>query len=89
MADESLDKAQDQLLDALAKGQQQLVDAVRKWAETGAKVTPDLPTLPLTDLLPKPEEAVACIEFEFAEKLLASQRQFAEELLAASRPEKS
>ena len=68
--------------------QQQLVDAVRKWAETGAKVTPDLPTLPLTDLLPKPEEAVAS-QFEFAEKLLASQRQFAEELLAASRPEKS
>lgn len=88
MADERVEQVQDQLLDALAKGQQQLVDAVRKWAETGAKVTPDLPTLPLTDLLPKPEEAVAS-QFEFAEKLLASQRQFAEELLAASRPKES
>jgi hypothetical protein len=70
------------------KGQQQLVDAVRKWAEAGAKVTPDLPTLPLADLLPKPDE-VAAIQFDFAEKLLANQRQFAEELLAASRPETS
>ena len=88
MTDEPAQQVQEQLFEALAKGQQQLVDAVRQWAETGAKVTPDLPALPLADLLPKPEEVVAS-QFEFAERLLASQRQFAEELLAASRPDES
>ncbi len=46
---------------------------------------PDLPQLPVNDLLPTPEQIVKG-QFDFAEQLLANQRRFAEGLLAALRP---
>ena len=85
MAEDTSKDIQDQVLKAVEKGQDMIIDAVRRWAETGAKVVPDLPNLPLGDLLPKPDEVVAS-QFDFAEKLVANQRRFAEELLGAMRP---
>jgi hypothetical protein len=50
-------------------------------------VTPKVPSarMPLAERLPKPEDVVASA-YDFAEKLLSSQRQFAEELLRTTAP---
>lgn len=78
---------QEELLNAIAGGQQAVVEVVKTWVDTVKSVTPKVPApqLPLIDQLPKPEEVVASA-YDFAEKLLASQRQFAGELLRAMAP---
>jgi hypothetical protein len=74
-----------QMLDMVEQSQKAILDAVRQWAEAGAKIMPELPSTPLTDLLPKPDQVMAG-QFEVAEQLIAAQRRFAEDLLTALRP---
>jgi hypothetical protein len=78
---------QEELLNAIASGQQAVVEVVKTWVDTVKSVTPKVPApqLPLIDQLPTPEEVVTSA-YDFAEKLLASQRQFAGELLKAMAP---
>jgi hypothetical protein len=76
---------QKEFLSAVRKGQETVLDAIRTWVETVQSVTPKLPTVPLADRLPKPEEVVASA-YDFAEALLASQRTFAEDVLKATAP---
>ena len=88
---------QDEFLAATRKSQETVVRAIKTWVETVRTVTPKmpsvyapfadrLPNLPsVTDRLPKPEDVVAS-GYDFAEHLLALQRQFAEDLLKVTEP---
>jgi hypothetical protein len=74
-----------QMLDMVEQSQKAILDAVRQWAEAGAKMMPELPSTPLSDLLPRPDQILAG-QFEVAEQLITAQRRFAEDLLATIRP---
>ena len=92
---------QDEFLTATRKSQETVVRAIKTWVETVRTVTPKLPSayvpfaerlaklptlsVPFADRLPKPEDVVAS-GYDFAEHLLALQRQFAEDLLKATEP---
>jgi hypothetical protein len=76
---------QDEVLNTVRKSQEAVIDALKSWAETVQSITPKLPAVPVpgADKLPKPEEVVASA-YDFAEKLLASQRKFAEDVVKAT-----
>jgi hypothetical protein len=78
---------QDELLNVIRTSQETVVEAVKTWVETVKAVTPDVPSVkvPLADKLPTPQDVVTNT-YDFAEKLLSSQRQFAEELVKATAP---
>ena len=78
---------QDELLKVIRTSQETVVEAVKAWVETVKAVTPKVPTsrVPLAEKLPKPQDIVTNA-YDFAEKLLSSQRQFAEELVKATAP---
>ncbi len=73
---------QDQFLSIVTKGQEITLDAIKTVVDTIQNVTPKIPSIdiPFADQLPKPQEVVAS-GYEFAEKLLSSQRKFADELV--------
>jgi hypothetical protein len=76
---------QDEVLNTVRRSQEAVIDAIRTWSETVQSITPKLPSVPVpgADQLPRPEEVVASA-YDFAEKLLASQRKFAEEVVKAT-----
>jgi len=78
---------QEELLNAIRTGQQAFVEAVKTWVDTVKAVTPQVPSIqvPLADRLPSVEDVVASA-YDFAEKLLANQRQFVGELVKATAP---
>jgi len=78
---------QDELLKVIRTSQETVVEAVRTWVETVKAVTPKVSSaqLPLADKLPKPQDVVTSA-YDFAEKLLSSQRQFAQELVKVTAP---
>ena len=92
---------QEEFLAATRKSQETVVRAIKTWVETVKTVTPKMPSVyapladrlpklpsvnvPFADRLPKPEDVVAS-GYDFAEHLLALQRQFAENLLKATEP---
>jgi len=73
---------QDQFLSIVTKGQEITLDAIKTLVDTIQSVTPRIPSvdIPFADQLPKPQEVVAS-GYEFAEKLLTSQRKFANEVV--------
>jgi len=75
---------QEELLSTVPKSQETVVEAIKAWVEDVQAITPKLPSMnvPLADKLPKPEDVVANA-YDFAEKLLASQRKFAEDVVKA------
>jgi hypothetical protein len=75
----------EQFVELIERGQDAILDAVRQWTEAGARMMPDLPNPPISDLMPDPKDVVAG-QFDLAERLLATQRHFAEQLLQAMRP---
>jgi hypothetical protein len=85
---------QDEFLSTLRKGQEIALDALKTLVETIQSVTPSMPAVrvpladrlvPLADRLPGPHEVVARAS-DFAEQLLANQRQFADEMITAASP---
>jgi hypothetical protein len=72
--------AQAQLLESIRTSQQLVVEAVQAWTDAAARATPAvaLPEPPADQ--PNPSQVVAS-SFDFAEKLLATQREFAEKLV--------
>jgi hypothetical protein len=86
-------EVQAEILKTARKGQDAVVGAVKTWTDTVRSITPpvkdlNLPfadRLPFANRLPKPEE-LAGHAYEFAQKLLASQRKFAEDVLRAAAP---
>jgi hypothetical protein len=85
MASYPTGELQEEFLDTIRKGQDTVIEAVRTWAATVQSVTPRVPLVPVpfAELLPGPTDVVAGT-YDFAEKLLASQRQFAEEWVKAT-----
>ena len=73
---------QDQFLSVVTKGQEIALEAIKTMVDTIQSVTPKIPNvdIPFADQLPKPQEVVAS-GYEFAEKLLSSQRKFADEIV--------
>ena len=81
------EELQDEFLSALRKGQGIALDAVKTLVEAIEFVIPTMPEyrVPIARRLPTPHEVVAYGN-EFAEKLLANQRQFADEMIDAAAP---
>jgi hypothetical protein len=77
-------EVQDEFLNTIRKSQETVIEAIKSWVDAVQSITPKLPSVnvPLADKLPKPEEVVANA-YDFAEKLLASQRKFAEDVVKA------
>ena len=82
---EYVQTAQEQTLKSIRETQQAVVEAVKTWAEAVESSVPEIPSHPLADELPSPNEIIQT-SFEFAEQLLKAQRDFAESVLAASAP---
>ena len=80
-------EVQDEFLNTVRKSQETVLEAIKAWVEAVQSIAPKLPSVnvPLVDKLPKPEEVVANA-YDFAEKLLASQRKFAEDVVQALTP---
>ncbi len=87
MAGYSTQDLQDEFLNVIRASQETVVEAIGTWTDIVQAVTPKVPTarVPLAGKLPAPEDVVVGA-YDFAEKLLASQRQFAEELVKATAP---
>jgi hypothetical protein len=82
---EITESVQAQLLEALKQYQELVLDAVRNAAETVDGIIPTRPELPFVSSLPRPTK-VAGTAFDFAEKLLANQREFVTEVLSVTEP---
>ena len=78
---------QDQFLSMVRKSQEIALDAIKTMVDSVQAITPKIPAvdLPFADRLPKPHDVVAG-GYDFAEKLLSSQRQFADEVVKATAP---
>ena len=78
---------QDELLKVIRTSQETVVEAVKTWVDTVKAVTPKVPVGPAA----AGREAAQAAghrdhAYDFAEKLLSSQRQFAQELVQATAP---
>jgi hypothetical protein len=82
---EITESVQHQVLDGLRQYQDLLVEAVRGWAETVEEIVPARPELPFANQLPRPTEVAGSV-FDFAEKLLANQREFVTNVLTVAEP---
>ena len=75
--------AQDQVLAAITTTQAAILDGVRTWTSSVASAMPKLPSIPGLDKLPSPSDGIE-LGFDFATRLLATQREFAMQLLSAT-----
>jgi len=77
-------EVQEEFLNTIRKSQETVVEALKSWVEAIQSIAPKLPAVnvPGADKLPKAEDVVANA-YDFAEKLLASQRKFAEDVVKA------
>ena len=87
MASTTTQELQDQFLSIVSKSQEIALDAIKSMVDTVATITPKIPTVdvPFADQLPKPQDVVAS-GYDFAQKLLTSQRKFANEVVKAAAP---
>ena len=78
---------QDQFLSIVRKSQEMALDVIKSMVDSVQTITPNIPSfdVPFADRLPKPQDVVAG-GYDFAEKLLSSQRQFADEVVKATAP---
>jgi hypothetical protein len=87
MASNPAQQMQDEFLSATRKSQEIVLQAIKTWVDSAQALTPKVPSvqLPFADQLPKPEDVVSST-YDFAEQVLANQRNFAEEILKATAP---
>jgi hypothetical protein len=78
-------RAEKQFLDAIRESQRAIVEAVGAWAKSAESVSAVYQPVPELPDPPTPAQVVDNA-FDFAEKLLAAQREFARNLLAAAEP---
>jgi hypothetical protein len=78
---------QDQFLSIVTKSQEMALDAIKSMVDSVQTITPRIPAVdvPFADQLPKPQDVVAS-GYDFAQKLLTSQRKFADEAVKAAAP---
>jgi hypothetical protein len=83
----STQELQDQFLSIVSKSQEMALDAIKSMVDSVQTITPRIPAVdvPFADRLPKPQDVVAS-GYDFAEKLLSSQRKFADEVVKAAAP---
>jgi hypothetical protein len=79
------DQTRDQVLSVMGTASDLAIGAVSTVSEFVGSVVPKLPSLPLVEKLPTPEELVRT-SFAFAQDLLAAQKRYAEGLLEAITP---
>lgn len=77
--------AQAKTLDAISQSQAAVLDVVETWAKAVEGTVQELPALPVASSLPSVEELIS-VQYDFAGKVLAAQRDFAEKLVKASAP---
>jgi 3-methyladenine DNA glycosylase AlkC len=85
VATDASKQLQEQVLEAIKQSQDAALEAISTWSESVAKLVPklpELPTLPIADVLPKAAEQSDQL-FEFAQQLLSSQQNFVQRLVAA------
>jgi hypothetical protein len=84
---ETTQASQEQFIAAVRQSQQAVLDAVAAWTKAVEEITPPLPVPAIAGLenLPKPE-AVVDNAFDFAQKLLDTQREFARNIIKATSP---
>ncbi len=87
MAGYATQDLQEEFLNMIRASEEAVVEAVKTFVDAIKAVAPKVSSIqvPLADRLPAPEDVVTSA-YDFAEKLLASQRQFAEELVKATAP---
>ena len=87
MAGTVTQELQGQFLSTVRKGQEIALEAIKTMVDTVQTITPRIPAvdLPFAERLPKPHDVVAGT-YDFAEKLLTSQRKFADEVVKAAAP---
>ena len=78
---------EEEFLSTIRKGQETALEALKPLVQAVHYVIPTMPAVrgPLAGLVPTAHEAVAD-GYEFAEHLLANQRQFADEVITATSP---
>jgi hypothetical protein len=80
--------AQENVLGAIDTSKSYVLESVKAWSATTHKLLPEMPAIPgmsaLSDLA-GPMEMVS-MGYDFAEKLLASQRSFVEDMVEALAP---
>jgi hypothetical protein len=76
---------QGEILSTIRKSQTAVIEAIQTWTSKVQSLAPELPefNMPFADKLPRPQELVASA-YDFAEQLLAGQRNFAEDVLKAT-----
>ena len=87
MASTVTQELQDQFLSTVRRSQEMALEVIKTLVDTIQNITPKVPSvdLPFADKLPKPQEVVAS-GYDFAEKLLSSQRKFADDVVKAAAP---
>jgi hypothetical protein len=84
-ASEMITALEEQVLETVRQTQDAVVKAVQTWADASKSLIPDLPPVPFADQLPNTADMVESA-FNFADRLLTSQRQFAAAILDAAKP---
>jgi hypothetical protein len=82
---ETTQASQEQFVAAVRQSQQVVLDAVTAWAKAVEEISPPVPALPGLENMPKPE-IVVDNAFDFAQKLLDTQREFARNVIKATSP---
>ena len=77
--------AQDKTLEAIAQSQAAVLDVVETWAKAVEGTVQELPAVPVASSLPSLDELIS-VQFDYAGKVLAAQRDFTEKLVKAVAP---
>jgi len=87
MASNPAQQMQEEFLSATRKSQEIVLQAIKTWVDSTQALTSKVPSVqvPFADQLPKPEDLVSGT-YDFAEQVLANQRDFAEKILKATAP---
>jgi len=87
MASNPAQQMQEEFLSATRKSQEIVLQAINTWVDSTQALTSKVPSVqvPFADQLPKPEDLVSGT-YDFAEQVLANQRDFAEKILKATEP---
>jgi len=87
MASNPAQQMQEEFLSATRKSQEIVLQAIKTWVDSTQALTSKVPSVqvPFADQLPKPEDLVSGT-YDFAEQVLANQRDFAEKILKATEP---
>ena len=80
--------AQDNMLSAMETSKSYLLESMKAWTATTKKIMPDLPSMPGMSAFGEMVAPMGMVSmtYDFAEKVLASQRSFVEEMVEMMAP---